>query len=590
MRTFPTIRLVAFKDSEEREQVKIMADMLRQVSGGLSHSIEPGQSPLAIISPESPSLLDYLFKPGKPSGQITRGGTGPDDYLTVAPHLGAPTGAAGVNAIFRIIDSEGTATYICGDTADQGGGGATTVRHYFRGGATAEVIPMMIRSFSANNPALVIKGSGTSSTNLVQFQDGNGATFMRVAYVASAGVGTGRLLMGTTSTTQGMINVVPPTPPNPTFSVFRTVFTDTTAANGWDSGILRIDPTLSDASNGVASVRGINLNMTITNAISEYNGVEANVFFDNDDSIAGPGVSVGRAIHFEARTIGSGSPGSAYGFLGGVKHTATGTLSTANAGVYYIITEAGAGTLALGEVIIIGNSTIASAVTALNMLTVENPVLSGAGSVGTLRGINIEAITSGSTNHAIYSAGGQSYHAGNFGINVTAPTARLDLGAGTATAGTAPLRFNSGTSLTTAIAGAMEFTTDDLFFTITTGTARKRILFADPTGGLTSTRVPFATTNGRLTDDGGFLFASGSGLTLSALNIITDTTTGMKIGTAAAQKLGLWGATPIVQPTTAIAAATFVANTSGIADDTATFDGYTLGQMAKALRNIGALA
>lgn len=79
-------------------------------------------------------------------------------------------------------------------------------------------------------------------------------------------------------------------------------------------------------------------------------------------------------------------------------------------------------------------------------------------------------------------------------------------------------------------------------------------------------------------------------LTLSAQNIITDTTTGMKVGTGTTQKLGFWNATPIVQPTTAVAAATFVANTSGIVNDTATFDGYTMGQIVKALRNAGLLA
>jgi len=79
-------------------------------------------------------------------------------------------------------------------------------------------------------------------------------------------------------------------------------------------------------------------------------------------------------------------------------------------------------------------------------------------------------------------------------------------------------------------------------------------------------------------------------LEFHANNIITDTTTGTKIGTGTTQKLGLWNATPIVQPTTAIAAATFVANTSNIVNDSATFDGYTIGQIVKALRNIGALA
>jgi len=75
-----------------------------------------------------------------------------------------------------------------------------------------------------------------------------------------------------------------------------------------------------------------------------------------------------------------------------------------------------------------------------------------------------------------------------------------------------------------------------------------------------------------------------------AVNFVFDTTTGTKHGTATSQKQGWWNATPIVQPTTAIAASTFVANTSGILNDTATWDGYTMGQVVKALRNMGKLA
>jgi len=67
------------------------------------------------------------------------------------------------------------------------------------------------------------------------------------------------------------------------------------------------------------------------------------------------------------------------------------------------------------------------------------------------------------------------------------------------------------------------------------------------------------------------------------------TTTGSLIGATASQKLGLWGTAPIVQPTTGITAATFAANTSGIVDDTATWDGYTVGQVVKALRTVGLL-
>lgn len=73
-------------------------------------------------------------------------------------------------------------------------------------------------------------------------------------------------------------------------------------------------------------------------------------------------------------------------------------------------------------------------------------------------------------------------------------------------------------------------------------------------------------------------------------NIILGTTNGSKIGTATNQRLGFWNATPIVQPTTAIAAAAFVANTGTAVNDASTFDGYTMRQVVKALRDMGLLA
>jgi hypothetical protein len=117
-----------------------------------------------------------------------------------------------------------------------------------------------------------------------------------------------------------------------------------------------------------------------------------------------------------------------------------------------------------------------------------------------------------------------------FGDNTDA-TAVVHLTAGSVTASTAPLKFTTGASLTTAEVGAMEYTTDDLFFTISTGTARKRFLFADPVGGLTSGRVPFATTNGRLTDAASLSFSTSTltigsaGATIGAL-ALTGSTSG----------------------------------------------------------------
>jgi hypothetical protein len=89
--------------------------------------------------------------------------------------------------------------------------------------------------------------------------------------------------------------------------------------------------------------------------------------------------------------------------------------------------------------------------------------------------------------------------------------------------------------------------------------------------------TPSLTFNGTVTHADGYNLAFG-------------TTTGMKLGTATSQKLGVWNATPIVQPTTGVAAATFTANAGTAVNDASTFDGYTLNQVVKALRNIGLLA
>lgn len=86
-----------------------------------------------------------------------------------------------------------------------------------------------------------------------------------------------------------------------------------------------------------------------------------------------------------------------------------------------------------------------------------------------------------------------------------------------------------------------------------------------------------------------------NGTTNTAIQIVNgdiefNTTTGTKIGMATNQKIGFWNATPIVQPTTAIAAATLTGGGGATITDTDTFDGYTLKQIVKALRNSGLLA
>jgi hypothetical protein len=101
----------------------------------------------------------------------------------------------------------------------------------------------------------------------------------------------------------------------------------------------------------------------------------------------------------------------------------------------------------------------------------------------------------------------------------------------------------------------------------------------------TTLAVTGATTlTGLLTADGGITLGD-------AQNIAFNTTTGTKIGAATTQKLSFWNATPIVQPTTAVSSATVASPGGGVnikTDDT--FDGYTIAQVVKALRNAGLLA
>jgi hypothetical protein len=73
-------------------------------------------------------------------------------------------------------------------------------------------------------------------------------------------------------------------------------------------------------------------------------------------------------------------------------------------------------------------------------------------------------------------------------------------------------------------------------------------------------------------------------------NIIVGSTNGTKIGTAATQKIGFWNATPIVQPNNSVAAANYVSGIGSAVTTLDAFDGYTIGQVVKALRNAGILS
>lgn len=99
----------------------------------------------------------------------------------------------------------------------------------------------------------------------------------------------------------------------------------------------------------------------------------------------------------------------------------------------------------------------------------------------------------------------------------------ITIRAGTATAGTAPLKFTSGTLLSAAEAGAIEFNSDRLYFTQTTSTTRKVIAaFNDASGATGDTyyrdsgghfvRLPIGSSSDVLTVTGGLpVWAAPSG-------------------------------------------------------------------------------
>lgn len=111
---------------------------------------------------------------------------------------------------------------------------------------------------------------------------------------------------------------------------------------------------------------------------------------------------------------------------------------------------------------------------------------------------------------------------GNVGIGQTSPTARLHIAAGTASAGTSPLKFTSGTNLTTPEAGAMEYDGTSLYFS--PSTTRRTVVLDTATQTLTNKRinprVQAVTSASTVTpsadnDDEVVITAQGAALTLA---------------------------------------------------------------------------
>lgn len=104
-----------------------------------------------------------------------------------------------------------------------------------------------------------------------------------------------------------------------------------------------------------------------------------------------------------------------------------------------------------------------------------------------------------------------------------------------------------------------------------------------------------ATTAATIANSTGVLTIS-AGLSLSAVNVSTDTSTGTKIGTGATQKLGFFNATPVAQQSTTgtVTGYTSVGGSAVLSQSTFTGNSgstaYTIGDIVLALKTLGFLA
>ena len=114
--------------------------------------------------------------------------------------------------------------------------------------------------------------------------------------------------------------------------------------------------------------------------------------------------------------------------------------------------------------------------------------------------------------------------------------------------------------------------------------AATAIQAADATSALT-----FANSTGVVTVVNGLTMAD-------AKNIVVNTTTGTKIGTATTQKLGFYNATPVAQQATTGTTTGFTAGSGTASKSDSTYTGntgtaaYTVGDIVLALKNLGFLA
>lgn len=160
-----------------------------------------------------------------------------------------------------------------------------------------------------------------------------------------------------------------------------------------------------------------------TDTIAIGSTVETNSKLFVSESFSNVADNIALSVRADQTTAGAATLRGAriLSFLG----VASGTQTGVN-GLDVSVGSSGAtgGTISLVQGIS-ATAQINSGVTATDMRLFRAAAPSNSGTITTLYGLYLDAMTAGGTNYAIYSAGGQSYHEGNLGIGTSTISAKV---------------------------------------------------------------------------------------------------------------------------------------------------------------------
>ena len=420
---------------------------------------------------------------------------------------------------------------------------------------------------------------GTNDNNDLSLRT-NGTTKLTVQAGGNVGIGTtapiksftvnGQMLAGDNGTTidASDTNTLAATPRKSWFN--NTI---TSSDFGTAGGIgLQINETLSDATgiSGSAVYTGSSTNVNLTPTVQDVTALGGVVGSNSRAVVNGSNTTYGWPSNVTGSTSSASVTNSRY--LGGSMTAVTASASFTGAGggtggnptshgVFALVANPSAsGGLHSNIIGINTNPTLSGAATTTNIYGVRatlaqsgtstatnaygvySSLSRSAGTLTNAYGLYLGDVTGVGTNSfSLYSAGGTSYFAGNVGIGTTAPTSSLMIKAGSATAGTAPLKFTAGPVMTTPENGAVEYDGTTLF--LTSGGVRRIIPSTTATndfsnvGSITGTgalTVAAGGTNQNLT-----LSGTGTGsVTTGSQFAVTNATSSTSATTGAATVSG----------------------------------------------------